>query len=330
MRETMPKSQIVGTGSYVPSRVLTNHDLEKLVETSDQWIVERTGIRERRVAAEGEAVSDMALAASRRALEMAGVRPEELDLIIVGTISADMPLPSAAAFLQAKLGAKNAAAFDVAAACAGSLYAMSIADKFIASGASKRVLIVGVELLTRLVDWTDRNTCVVFGDAAGAMVMVPSDGKRGILSTHLYTDGSTAEILYIPAGGSRQPTSERTVREKLHFVKMNGREVYRVAVRSLTDALGAALAANKVTAGDLQHVISHQANLRILEAVLKRFDIPMSKCWINLDRYGNTSSASLPMTLDEANRARRLQEGDLIAMMAIGAGMAWGSALVRW
>ncbi|HUB06734.1 MAG TPA: beta-ketoacyl-ACP synthase III [Myxococcales bacterium] len=326
----MPKSQIVGTGSYVPDKVLTNRDLEKLVETSDQWIVDRTGIRERRVAAEGEAVSDMAVVASRRALEMAGLRPEDLDLIIVGTISADMPLPSAAAFLQAKLGAKNAAAFDVAAACAGSLYGMSIADKFIAAGASKRVLVVGVELLTRLVDWSDRNTCVLFGDAAGAMVMVPSEGGHGILSTHLHTDGTTAEILYIPAGGSRTPASERTIREKLHCVKMNGREVYRVAVRSLTEALAEALAANKATAGDLQHVISHQANLRILEAVLKRFDIPMSKCWINLDKYGNTSSASLPMTLDEANRAKRLKSGDLIAMMAIGAGMAWGSALVRW
>ena len=218
-------SQIVGTGSYVPQKVLTNHDLEKLVETSDQWIVERTGIRERRVAADGETTSDMAVAASRRALEMAGLRPEDLDLIIVGTISADMPLPSAAAFVQAKLGAKKAAAFDVAAACAGSLYGMSIADKFIAAGQTQRVLVVGVELLTRLVDWTDRNTCVLFGDAAGAMVLVPSDGKRGILSTHLHTDGTTAEILYIPAGGSRQPASEQTLRDKLHCVKMNGREV---------------------------------------------------------------------------------------------------------
>jgi 3-oxoacyl-[acyl-carrier-protein] synthase-3 len=325
-----PRSQIVGTGSYVPEKVLTNAELEKLVETSDQWIVDRTGIRERRVAAPGEATSDMAEAASRRALEMAGIKPEELDLIIVGTISADMPLPSCAAFLQAKLGARNAAAFDVAAACAGSLYAMSIADKFIAAGASKRVLVVGVELLTRLVDWTDRNTCVLFGDAAGAMVLVPSEGQHGILSTHLFTDGNTAEILYIPAGGSRTPASEQTIRDHMHCVKMNGREVYRVAVRSLTDALTEALAANKLTASDLQHVISHQANLRILEAVMKRFDIPMSKCWINLDKYGNTSSASLPTTLDEANRASRLKPGDLIGMMAIGAGMAWGTAVVRW
>ncbi len=326
----VPRSQIVGTGSYFPEKVLTNADLEKLVETSDQWIVDRTGIRERRVAAPGESSSDMAAAASRRALEMAGLKAEDLDLIIVGTISPDMPLPSCAAFLQAKLGAKNAAAFDIAAACAGSLYGMSIADQFIAAGHSKRVLVVGVELLTRVVDWTDRNTCVIFGDAAGAMILTPSQGPRGILSTHLHSDGNTAEILCIPAGGSRTPASEQTIRDRLHFVKMNGREVYRVAIRSLTDCMNEALAANKLTAGDLQHVISHQANLRILEAVMKRFDIPMSKCWVNVDRYGNTSSASLPTTLDEANRANFLKSGDLIAMMAIGAGMAWGTAVVRW
>lgn len=326
----MTRARIVGTGSYVPERVLTNADLEKLVDTTDQWIVDRTGIRERRVAAEGEASSDMAAAAARRALDMAGVPPEELDLIIVGTISPDMPLPSTAAFVQAKLGAKNAAAFDIAAACAGSLFGLSIAEKFIASGQYRRVLVLGVELLTRLMDWTDRNSCVLFGDAAGAMLLVPEEGERGILSTHLYTDGTQAEILCIPGGGSRRPVSAATIAEKLHFVHMNGREVFKVAVRSLADALGAALAHNHLRPEGLQHVIAHQANLRILEAVLKRFEIPLSKCWLNLEKYGNTSSASLPMTLDEANRAGKLKEGDLIAMMAIGGGMAWGSGVVRW
>jgi 3-oxoacyl-[acyl-carrier-protein] synthase-3 len=262
---------------------------------------------------------------------MADVKPEELDLIIVGTISADMPLPSCAAFVQAKLGASNAVAFDIAAACAGSLFAMSIADRFIVSGTYKRVLVVGVELLTRVMDWTDRNTCVLFGDAAGAVIMAPTDDpKRGLLSTHLHTDGRQAEILYIPAGGSRSPATEETVRNRGHFVKMNGREVYKSAVRNLSAALGEAFAANHCTPGDLNHLITHQANLRILEAVLARYDIPVERCWLNLQKYGNTSSASLPMSLDEANRAGRLRQGDLIAMMAIGAGMAWGSAMMRW
>lgn len=326
----MPKSQILGTGSYVPQKILTNHDLEKMVDTTDQWIVERTGIRERRIAAPDEASSDMAAAAGRKALEMAGVKPEEVDLLIVGTISPDMPLPSCAAFVQAKLGLERAAAFDISAACAGSLYGLSIADKFISAGQHQRVLVIGVELLSRLVDWTDRNSCVLFGDAAGAMLVGPSQGERGILSTHLHSDGRLAEILCIPGGGSRHPTSEATVKERLHYVHMNGREVYKVAVRSLSDAFAEALAFNGLRPGDLQHVVAHQANLRILEAVLKRFDIPMSRCWLNLEKYGNTSTASLPMTLDEANRAGGLKAGDLIGMMAIGGGMAWGSGIVRW
>jgi 3-oxoacyl-[acyl-carrier-protein] synthase-3 len=326
-----PKARIIGTGSYVPERVLTNFDLEHLVDTSDQWIVERTGIRERRVAAPGEASSDMAAKAAQRALDMAGLKATDIDLIIVGTISADMPLPSAACFVQAKIGATNAAAFDISAACAGSLYAMSIAEKFISCGQFKCCLVVGVELLTRVMDWTDRNTCVLFGDAAGAIILAPAiDDGRGLLSTHLHTDGRQAEILYIPGGGSRFPTSDETVRDKMHFVKMNGREVYKSAVRNLSDALAEAFTANHCAPGDIQHIVTHQANLRILEAVMKRFEIPMERVWLNLQKYGNTSSASLPMSLDEANRAGRFKSGDLIAMMAIGAGMAWGSAMLRW
>jgi 3-oxoacyl-[acyl-carrier-protein] synthase-3 len=325
------RAQIIGTGSYAPEKIMTNHDLAKIVETSDEWIVERTGIKQRHVAAEGEVTSDMALKAALRALEMAQTRPEDLDMIVVGTISPDMPMPACAAFLAHKLGAKKAFAFDVSAACAGSLYGMSIASQFIATGTVKRALVVGVELLTRIIDWADRNTCVLFGDAAGAMVLGPStDGERGILSTHLHTDGAQTGILCIPGGGSLHPQSPEVLAQKLHKVSMNGREVYKFAVRALTDAVNEALAHNQTTAEQVTHVIAHQANIRIIEAVLGRLSLPIEKAWLNIDRYGNTSSASLPMTLDEANRAGRLKTGDTIAMMAIGAGMSWGSALVRW
>lgn len=327
----MTRAKIIGTGGYAPEKIMTNHDLAKIVETSDEWIFERTGIRQRHVAAEGEVTSDMALKASVRALEMAATRPEDLDLIIVGTISPDMPMPAAAAFLQHKLGAKKAFAFDVSAACAGSLYGMSIAAQYIQSGVAKRALVVGVELLTRIIDWDDRNTCVLFGDAAGAMVLGPSDDPdRGILSTHLHTDGSQTDILCIRGGGSKHPQSEEVLKNKLHKVSMNGREVFKFAVRSLTEAVGEGLAFNKLTAEQIDHVIAHQANIRIIDAVLERLKIPQSKAWLNIDRYGNTSSASLPMTLDEANRAGKLKAGEAIAMMAIGAGMSWGSAVVRW
>lgn len=326
------RSQIIGTGGYAPEKVMTNADLAKIVETSDEWIVERTGIRARHVAADGEMTSDMALKASIRAMEMAKVRAEELDMIVVGTISPDMPMPATAAFLAHKLGAKKAFAFDLSAACAGSLYGMSIASQYIATGSVKRALVVGAELLTRgIIDWEDRNTCVLFGDAAGAMVMAPSvDGKRGVLSTHLHTDGAQAGILWIQGGGTMYPLSQETLDKKLHKVQMNGREVFKFAVRTLTDSVNEALQYNNVTAAQIDHVIPHQANTRILDAVLERLGIPKEKVWMNIDRYGNTSSASMPITLDEANRAGRLKEGDLIAMMAIGAGMSWGSALVRW
>ena len=324
------RARIVGTGSYVPQKVLTNKDLEALVDTTDAWITERTGIRERRMAAPGEATSDMCVEAARRACALAGVRPEDVDLIIVGTISPDLPMPSCAVLVQAKLGAKKAFAFDVSAACAGSLYALSIAEKFLRTGQCKLALVLGSELLTRIVDWTDRNTCVLFGDAAGAMVLTAESGERGILSTHLHSDGTQADILKIPGGGSANPTTAATVAAREHYVKMQGKEVYKFAVRALEDVSREALAANGLAPSDVTHVIAHQANLRILEAVLKRLDIPMERAVTNIARYGNTSSASVPMTLDEASRGGKLKEGDLILMMAIGAGMAWGSAIVRW
>lgn len=327
----MNRARIIGTGSYAPERVVTNEELSKKVETSDAWIVERTGIKERRMAAEGEVTSDMATKAAVRALDMAGVKAEDLDMIVVGTISPDMPMPACAAFVQHKLGAKKAFCFDLSAACAGSLFGMSVASQFIATGQVKRALVIGVELLTRIIDWEDRNTCVLFGDAAGAMVLGPSsDQKRGVLSTHLHTDGSQTGILCIPGGGSLHPVSEEVIRKKLHKVSMNGREVFKFAVRSLTDALNEAFTTNGVSAKEVHHLVAHQANTRIIDAVLDRTGIPKERVFLNIEKYGNTSSASLPMTLDEAVRANRIKEGDLIAMMAIGAGMSWGSAMVRW
>ena len=327
----MTHTHILGTGSYAPSRILTNHDLEKIINTSDAWITERTGIKERRIAADGEVTSDMAVAAARKALEMAETDPADLDMIIVGTISPDMPMPSCAVFVQAKLGATRAFAFDLSAACAGSLYGMAIADQFIRTGSARRVLVIGAELLSRLVDWEDRSSCVLFGDAAGAMVLGPSpDPARGLISTHLHSDGTAAGMLSIPGGGSKYPQSEDVLAKKLNKISMNGREVYKYATRALPEVILEALAANGLKPGAIDHVVTHQANVRIVELVVDRLGIPREKCWLNIDRYGNTSSASLPISLDEANRAGRLRPGDLIAMMAIGAGMAWGSALVRW
>src|SRR5438477_4955772 len=329
----MQNSRIVGTGTYLPERVVTNDDLVKElgIETSDAWIRERTGIGQRRIASPNEATSDMAAAASKKALKMAGIRPEDVDMIVCGTVTPDMPFPSAATLVQAKLGANHAACFDVSAACAGSLYALAIGDQFIKTGSAKSVLVIGAELLTRIVDWKDRNTCVLFGDAAGAMVIVPEtrDG-HGLLSTHLHTDGTQWDILNIPGGGSKKPFSQDVLDKREMFVKMNGREVYKTAVRVLEQCSREALERNGVRTQDVTHVIAHQANLRILEGVLKRLEIPLEKCHLNIEEVGNTSSASVPLTLDQANRKGALKDGDLILMMAIGGGMAWGSALVRW
>jgi 3-oxoacyl-[acyl-carrier-protein] synthase-3 len=332
MSARVPQSRIAGTGHYVPSRILSNHDLERMVDTSDAWIMERTGIRERRIAAEGEASSDMAAEAARRAIAAAGISPRDLDLIVVGTVTPDMPLPATACFVQHKIGARpDCPAFDIAAACAGFIYGLSIADRFIATGAARHVLVVGVELLSRVLDWTDRTTCVLFGDGAGAAVISPAKGDgRGLISTHIYADGSQAGALCIPGGGSRTPATHASVDTKQHFVHMLGQDVFKYAVRALSSASSTALEHNGFGTGDVQWVVPHQANMRILEQVSKRVGIGLDRFVLNLAKFGNTSSASIPIAFDEAVRAGTIREGDHILMCALGGGFAWGSALLRF
>lgn len=327
----MPTSKILGTGAYAPQRVLTNAELEKMVATNGDWIVSRTGIRERRIAGAEEATSDLAAAAGQQALDFAGVAPEDVDMIIVATVTGDTPTPACAAYVQAKLGAKNACAFDVGAACAGSLYGLTIADQFIRSGAMKHVLVIGAETLSRFVDWTNRETCVLFGDAAGAILLgATGEPGHGLLASTLRTDGTLTGILGIFGGGSRRPLSPELLDDNGNKIKMRGREVYKFATRVLPEVVAETLAKANLTAADVTHVITHQANQRILEYALETLGVPVEKCWINIDRFGNTSSASMPITLDEANRAGKLKKGDVIAMMAMGAGMTWGGAVWRW
>ena len=325
-----PKSRILGTGHYVPEKVVSNVDLEKLVETSDAWIAERTGIRRRRVAADGENTSDMAAAAGRRALEAAGLNAADLDMIIVGTISGDSPMPACAVHVQQKLGADGIPAFDLSAACAGFIYGLTIADQFISTGTARCVLVIGVELLSRLLDWQDRTTCVLFGDGAGAVVLGASDGDgRGLLATRIYTDGSLAHALTIPGGGSAEPLTAEGVEKKRNKVHMMGQEIFRVAIKNLTGASTAVLKASGLTSAELDWVVAHQANLRIIHQVSDRLGFPMEKFVINIQDYGNTSSASIPIALDEAVRDGRIREGQTVLMCALGAGISWGAALAR-
>jgi 3-oxoacyl-[acyl-carrier-protein] synthase III len=325
-----PRCRIVGTGHYVPERVLTNADLERTLDTSDRWITDRTGIRERRIAAPSETSSDMAAAAALKAIENAGLSPRDIDMIIVATVTPDRTLPSTAVFVQQKIGARSdCPAFDVAAACAGFIYGLAIAEGFLATG-RKRVLVIGVELLSRILDWTDRGTCVLFGDGAGAAVLAPGEGSTGLLSTHVHADGSHAEALTIAAGGSALPASLATVEARQHFVQMQGSEVFKHAVRSLSSASLEALSENGISAAEVSWVVPHQANLRILEAVSARVGIGMDRFVLNIAKYGNTSSASIPIALDEARRAGVIEPGHLVLMCALGGGLAWGSALVRF
>ena len=321
---------IIGTGSYVPERVLTNAELEKLVETSDEWITSRTGIKERRIAAEGENTSDLASKAALAAMENAGITAEEIDLILVATVTPDMFFPSTACFVQTKIGAKNAACFDVSAACSGFLYAIEIAQQFITSHTYDTILVIGAEKLSSIVDWTDRKTCVLFGDGAGAAVLQHRSGGHGVISTFMGSDGRLSEILQIPGGGSRFPVSKENADQRLNCIKMNGKETYKHAVNSMLDAATRALADANIKASDLACIIPHQANLRIIEAIASRMDLPMERFVINLDRYGNTSAAAVAIALDEANRTGRMQVGDYVLLVVFGGGLTWASSVIQW
>ncbi len=328
------RSRIIGTGRALPERRLTNADLERMVDTSDGWIAERTGIRERRILADGATTSDLGALAGMRACKAAGVDPATIDCIVVGTVTPDHPFPATAAYIQKKMGAKvGGAAFDLSAACAGFLYGLSVGDGLMARGQFRRVLVIGVEALSRMVDWTDRSTCVLFGDGAGAVLLVPEERPdHGILSTHIYCDGGLADLLYIPSGKPRGPLSgpDTGPPAERPFVKMNGREVYKHAVRNMTAASKTALEANGLGAADVDWVIAHQANLRIIEGVAERVDIPMSRFFINIEKYGNTSSASLPIALDEAIEQGKIKDGQVLLFTALGGGLAWGAAAIRW
>lgn len=328
-------TSIVGTGSYAPSKVLTNAELEHLVDTSDEWITSRTGIRERRIAAPEEATSDLAYLAGLRALEDAGIAASELDMIIVATISPDTFFPATACYVQSKLGAKNATAFDISAACSGFLYALQISRNFINGGSAEKILIIGAEKLSSLTNWKDRNTCVLFGDGAGAAVLVknksgdPSIGAR-ILSTVMGSDGDQTDILVVPGGGSRAPITAENVEFRTNTIRMQGREVYKYAVNAMKKASEQALVAAGVKAEKIAMVIPHQANARIIEAIVERLGIAMENTFVNLDKYGNTSAAAVAIALDEAARSGRLKKGDIVLLVAFGAGLTWAASVLEW
>jgi 3-oxoacyl-[acyl-carrier-protein] synthase-3 len=322
---------IAGTGHALPQGVITNADLEKIVETSDDWITTRTGIKVRHKAEAGETTSTFATAAARQAMERAGVTANDLDLIICATVCPDMALPSTAVLIQSQLGAKRAAAFDLTAACSGFLYAVTIADQFIRTGFHQNILVIGAELLTRYVDYTDRSTCVIFGDGAGAAVIQRSpDGQRGVLAARIQSDGDFADCLYIPGGGTRHPASHNSVDEGLHYIKMRGNELFKVAVRSMDEISRRVLDDVKMTPNDIDLLVPHQANQRITDAVADRLGIPAEKVYSNIDRIGNTSSASIPIGLDELVTSGRLQPGMNVMMTSFGAGVTWGAVLMKW
>lgn len=320
---------LIGLGMHVPKKVLTNFDLEKMVETTDEWVRTRTGIRERRVVEPGMTTSDLALPAAKAAIKQAGIRPKQLDLIIVGTTSPDMMFPSTACLLQQRLGATSAACFDLAAACSGSVFSIITAQQFLATGHYTYALVVGAEILSNFIDWTDRSTCVLFGDGAGACVMAPVS-RGGLLSTQMGSDGSAADLLYIPGGGSKHPPSHASVDQRLHYLRMNGGEVFKLAVTQMAHSAEAVVKAAKLKLDDVDCFIPHQANIRIIQAMAKRTGIPMDKVFVNVDRYGNTSAASNLIALYEAVEEGRIQKGDYVVMVAFGAGLTWGSFLLQW
>jgi len=325
------RSRIIGLGTYLPPKVLTNSDLEKMVDTTDDWILSRTGIQERRVVENGRCTSDLASEAGKIALQRAAIKPTDLDMIIVASITPDSPMPATACKVQQKIGAGNVAAFDITAACSGFPYALSVADAFIRTGQYKHILVIGAEVLSPFIDWEDRSTCVLFGDGAGAAVLsASSSADHGILAHYLGADGALGDILKIPAGGSAMPPTKETIENKMHTVKMAGAEVFKVAVRTMADAVAEVLKRANVDASDVDIVIPHQANQRILQATAERLSIPVERVFINLHKYGNMSAASTPIALCEAFDAGLIKDGSIVILVAFGGGLTWASSVIRW
>ena len=332
MHKKTIKTLITGTGICLPRQVLTNHDLEKIVDTSDEWIISRTGIRQRRILEKDKSCSDLACEAGRGALKRAGFKAQDLDLIIVATVTADYPTPSAACLVQAKLGANKAAAFDLSAGCSGFIYALAAADSFIKSGLYRNALVIGAEVISRFTDWQDRSTCVLFGDGAGAVLLeaAPAGSERGLLDFILGSDGEGAKELYVPGGGSNHPATKESVQARMHYIKMNGNEIFKFAVRVVEDTLKSLLERHGFKPEELDQLFLHQANERIIRYVQKRLNLPDEKVPVNLDRYGNTSAATIPLALHEEAAAGRLKKGSLICLVGFGSGLTWGGALIKW
>jgi 3-oxoacyl-[acyl-carrier-protein] synthase-3 len=328
--EGMTRAKIIGVGAYAPKRILTNADLEKMVDTNDAWIVQRSGIRERHIADETEATSDLAFQAAQQAIERANLLPDDIEFIAVGTTTPDMFFPTTGNLLQYRLGCRRAGSVDLLAACAGSIYSLSVGAQFIETGKYRRVLCVGAETLSRITDWSDRGTCVLLADAAGAAVLEAADDGSGILDVDLYSAGQFWDLLYMPAGGSRHPATHETVEARMHYAKMKGSEVFKVAVRMFEECATTMLARHGLKPNDVALFIPHQANLRIIEVAAKRLGMPMERVFVNIDRYGNTGAASVYVALEEAVSTGRLQRGDLVLLSAFGGGFAWGTALMQW
>ena len=326
----MKRAKIIGTGAYAPKRILTNADLEKMVDTNDEWIQQRSGIRERHIVEEGEATSDLAVKAARQALERARMTPDDVEFIVVGTTTPDHFFPTTANLVQMHLGCGRAGSVDVLAACTGSLYSLIMASQFVQTGKYRRVLAIGAETLSRIVDYTDRGTCILLADAAGAAMLEASEDGSGVIDGDLYSEGKYWELLYMPAGGSRTPACQATVDARQHYAKMKGNEVFKVAVRMFAESTSKLLGRHGFKASDVDLFIPHQANLRIIEAAAKRVELPMERVFVNVDRYGNTGAASVYVALEEAVSAGRLRPGDLVLLAAFGGGFTWGAALVRW
>ena len=328
--KTQRTVSIIGTGSYVPEKILTNEDLSRIVDTSDEWITTRTGIKQRRIAAKDEHTSDMAAKAALKAIEQAKISPAEIDLILVATATPDMLFPATACFVQKKIGATNAACLDISAACAGFLFGVEIAQQFITSHTYDTVLVIGADKLTAITNWTDRNTCILFGDGAGAAILRHRGGSHGVISTHIGSDGQYTDILFMPGGGSRCPITRENVDLNLQTIHMTGKEVYKHAVTAMLSAAQKALEQAGLRIEDIACVIPHQANMRIIEAIADRLGIPLEKFYVNLDRYGNTSAAAVAIALDEANRSGRIKPGDYVLMVVFGGGLTWASTVIEW